>query len=109
MRAGFGVWGATTNCPRAFDVEVAVVIKVWTNVGDPLSALVDLYIPPSPAALTPFIQTTTVLPVGSLGSNSMSLMLRFPVHGLSKHVPAAGADVTVMRVTVAAAGTPPIL
>src|SRR5206468_10702981 len=74
----------------------AVGEKVWADVtlvaGDAM-AFTDRHTPPSPAVLMPFCHTMSVFPVASVGSRTMSLMLRLPVFGLSK--PPAAVDTLI--------------
>ncbi len=83
--------------PRPLLVDVEVVMNDWVKVGVAAMALVERKTPPSPATLMPFCQTIRVLPVRSLGSKTMLLTLRFPVHGMSKQP----AEVVEMPILVA--------
>ena len=86
--------------PRPFDVDVDVVASVRVNVGVSASALAERQTPPSFAALVPFNQTISVFPVASAESSTMSLMLRLPVHGLSKQPSMPVPERTAIRSTV---------
>src|SRR5689334_18627743 len=87
--------------PRASPKLVAVEINDWVNVGVAPFALVERQTPPSPAALNPFCQTMRVFPVASPGSKTISLILRLPVHGVSKHPPLVDTVILVARTPAA--------
>src|SRR5437660_1375647 len=70
--------------PLPFDVEVEVVANDCVKVAVVI-AFVERQTPPSFATFVPLSQRISVLPVPSPGSKTISLILRLPVHGVSKH------------------------
>ena len=90
---------------RAARAPETVVVSDWVNAGVAASALVVRQTPPSNAVVVPLSQTTRVLNVLSLRSNTMSLTLRLPVQGMSKQ-PCAALPPTLMRVATTEAAGP---
>ena len=91
--------------PRPLAVEIEVVTSRCVKVGEPENIRRAIDVPPSAAALVPFSQTTSVLPLPSLKSNTISFTLRLAVQGVSKQPPAPAVE-TAIFVTVTEPGEP---